>query len=365
MGYKSVNHKKQKFKNMKTQKMKVDFPNNSTKIKSYLKTVMFLLMFTLVFTACSEDEDTTPEQQEEQMLPDGQALLQRLEQNRQEDLQTFSLDAADGGSITGEQGTRIFFPPNALAYQDGSPVTGEVTIELVEIYNKADMLLKNMPTNGKRPDGTIEMIKSAGEFFINATKNEEQLTLTQPMQLQSKGVPFEDVDPDMGLFIVGCDDPLDFNCTEAWEEDEFTQVGMGEVQNQDGTWSAVYLVDLSEFGWTNLDRWYNYDGELTTLNVDVPEGYNGGNCEVYLSYDGEDSGLARMDVYDENTGMFTEHFGMIPVGQEVHIIIIAEINGVLHYTIQGTTITQDHIEVMAEPQPGTEADLFVLIEDLP
>ncbi len=351
---------------MKTQKMKTDFPNNSTKIKNYLKTVLFLLVITVVFTACSEEEDNNPQQQEEeQILPDGQALLQRLVQNRQDARQTFSIDASAGGSITGEQGTTIFFPPNALVYQDGSPVTGEVTIELVEIYNKADMLLKNMPTNGKRPDGTIEMIKSAGEFFINATKNEEQLALTQPMQLQSKGIPFADVDPEMGLFIVGCDDPLDFNCTEAWEEEEDAQVIIGEIQNQDGTWSVVYIVDLTQFGWANLDRWYNYDGDLTILNIDVPEGYNGNNCEVFLSYDGEDAGLARMDIYDENTGMFTEHFGMIPVGQEVHIILIAEINGVLHYTIQGTTITPDHVEVMAEPQPVTEAELFVLIEDLP
>jgi hypothetical protein len=122
--------------------------------------------------------------------------------------------------------------------------------------------------------------------------------------------------------------------------------------------------DMNGFGWTNLDRWYNYAGQLTDLFVDVPDGYDGNNSVVYLSYDGE-NGLARMDLYDTNLEMFTEHFGRIPVGQEVHFIMITDIAGQLYYAIQGATIVDNHIEVINTLTPITQAALTTLINDLP
>ncbi len=72
-----------------------------------------------------------------------------------------------------------------------------------------------------------------------------------------------------------------------------------------------------------------------------------------------------MDIYDETLEMFTEHYGLIPVGQEVHFIMITEIAGQIHYAIQGTTIVDDYIEVMTNLQPISQADLTTLINDLP
>lgn len=344
---------------MKTKKMPFNFLNNSKKIKLTIRTLTTVLLLALTFISCSKKEDDSDNQTQEQ-LPDGEALSQRFIQNREDALQLFTIVAENGGTIQGEKGTVLTIPAGALAL-NGTPVSGNVQISLIEIYSKEDMIRLNMPTNGMRPNGDVEMIKSAGEFFIEATQNGNILELLSPMQLSSKPLDFSEVDPQMALFEAG----ENLEDTDPWVENEFTQVGNGEVQGTNGGFEAVYLVDLSDFGWTNLDRWYNYSGELTTLNIDVPQGYNGNNCEVYLSYDGEASGLARMDVYDEQTEMFTEHFGKIPVGQEVHIILIAEINGVLHYTIQGTTITQNHVEVMAQPQPGTESDLINSIANLP
>jgi hypothetical protein len=344
---------------MKTKKMPFNFLNNSKKIKHSIKTLAIFLLLAGTVISCSKKEDDADSQAQEE-LPDGDALAQRFIQNREDALQLFTIVAENGGTIQGEKGTVLTIPAGALAL-NGNPVSGNVQISLIEIYSKEDMVRLNMPTNGKRPNGDIEMIKSAGEFFIEATQNGNKLDLLAPMQLASKPLDFSEVDPQMTLFEAG----EDLEDTDPWVQNEFTQVGIGEVPGPNGGYEAVYLVDLSDFGWTNLDRWYNYTGELTTLNIDVPEGYNGTNCEVYLSYDGEASGLARMDVYDAQTEMFTEHFGKIPVGQQVHIILIAEINGVLHYTIQGTTITQNHVEVMAQPQPGTEADLINSIANLP
>ena len=343
--------------------MKTENFKSSTTLKNPFRTLLVVLGLALAFTSCEKEDNINPTEEQ----PNGQALSDRFIENRQENIQNFVVSGSAGGTIQGVLGTAITIPANSLGL-NGQPVTGDIDIKLIEIYNKSDMLLNNLPTNGRKPNSDIEMLKSGGEFFIKATQNGNDLEILSPIQLQSRPIDFADVDSEMKLFNNWCD-PTNNDCDDleeefVWQEDEFTQVGMGEVQTADG-WSSVYLVDLSEFGWTNLDRWYNYDGELTTLNIDVPEGYNGNNCEVYLSYDGEDSGLARMDVFDEQIGMFTEHYGNIPVGLDVHIILVAEINGVLHYAIQGTNITQNHIEIMAVPQAGTQNDLSALIQNLP
>ena len=77
--------------------------------------------------------------------------------------------------------------------------------------------------------------------------------------------------------------------------------------------------------------------------MDVPEGWDNSNCAVYLSYDGEANTLANFDTYDSGTELFTEHYGLIPIGLEVHVILVSESEGSWSYAIQGQTIEEDHL----------------------
>ncbi len=322
--------------------------------------IMFALLITTFSISCDSDKNEPSDNQ-----PNGDALKQLFNDNRDDAKQIFTLDAATGGTVTGSQGTRVSFPANSFGL-NGNPVTGNVEVELIELYDRASMLLNNMPTSGKKPNGDEAALKSAGEFFINAKQNGTGLDLLNDASVSSKGTDTSDT---MSIFRAG-DDEQD---TDLWQEadedgDTITDIGTtGERQNPNAPngWETFYLFDVSSFGWTNLDRWYSYTGALTDIFVDVPAIFHGSNCEVYLTYDGEPSTLARMDIYDAPSGMFTEHYGQIPVGQAIHIILVAEINGVLHSTIQGTTITTNHIEVMASPQATTETALIAAINALP
>jgi len=230
------------------------------------------------------------------------------------------------------------------------------------------MVLQDKSSKGKRQNGDEEALNSAGEFFINATQNGTQLDVLQPITVKSRGILPADYEP-MGIFKGG--DNLDDK--DLWEEadengdQEPDQAEGGEGEGTvNGTQTMVLFSNftISSFGWSNLDRWYNFTGPKTVLYVDVPDGYNDDNCAVYLSYDGE-TGLARMDTWDAGQQMFTEHYGLIPIGQEVHFIMLAEIGGVLHYAIQPATIVDGHIEVINSLQPISEADLTTLLDALP
>jgi hypothetical protein len=334
--------------------------NNSKVVNTVLKNVIGLSI-ALLFASCMPDTEVEPYQPQ----PNGIALNNRFENNRLDAVQTFTLDAATGGEIVGLQGTKVNFPPNVFGL-NGSPVTGNVSVQLIEIYDKADIILKNMSTLGERNNGDKEALKSAGEFFIDATQGANNLELLGMIEVTSRNVAPADMDWNMQLFRAG----NDLNDTDTWveaDEDnngEADGVEFREAQGANGV-MATYNFNLGNFGWSNLDRWYSFTGPKTEIFVDVPAGYDEENCAVFLYYDGESTAIARMDVYNETNEMFTEHYGLIPIGLNVHIIVVTEIDGQVHYAIQGTTIVDNHIEVVSSLSPISQTALESLINGLP
>lgn len=344
---------------MKTQKQNITNLKNSKVVNRIFKGTMALSLMA-IFASCDAKD-------EENFDPkiDGQALTERFEDNRYDAIQEFTIDAATGGVITGSQGTQVTFAPNSFGI-GGVAVTGNVSVQLVEIYDKASMVLKDKSTLGMRPNGDKETLKSAGEFFIDAAQGGNELELLEMANVNSRPVDFSDLDGGMKIFRAGDD----LNGDEDWEEADEDGDGKNDDANvRDGQGAdgefATYTYDIGTFGWTNLDRWYSYAGAKTDIFIDVPEGFDADNCAVYLSYDGEPTALASMDVYNTTLEMFTEHYGLIPVGLEVHIIMVAEIDGQLHYAIQGTTIVDEHVEVITGLTPISQPALETLINGLP
>ncbi|WP_299432659.1 hypothetical protein [uncultured Aquimarina sp.] len=346
---------------MKTNSTTITLLNNSKNVKQTM--INFLLLsFTILFLgSCSknDDNDIIVEQ-----FFDGLELETEIIENREEALQTTILNAGGSGEVYGAEGTILYFPANSFEDQNGDPVTGAVTIELIEIYDKAKMLLTRMPTNGKRPNGDVETLVSGGEFYINAKQNGEQLQLVNDFMLFA---PADEFDEDMRLFNGQDNDCNDetLACDIVWEEDE--QGGLEPMQREgpNGEGVSGYGGFLGNFGWTNIDRWYNDPRPKTLLQVDVPEGFNNTNSNVYVSYDGEPTALASLDIYNSETGLFSEHYGLIPIGLEVHIIFLSVQDDQYIYAIQQVTIEENHLEVIGTTTTGTEAGLVALINALP
>lgn len=137
----------------------------------------------------------------------------------------------------------------------------------------------------------------------------------------------------------------------------------GGVDNQNGTYYTVF----NQFGWTNVDRFYSDPRPKTTIQATVPSGYDNTNCSVYLHYDGEGNALARLDTYNTTTGIFSEHYGQIPIGLVCHMIFATEDNGQWRYAIKAVTITAGatYNFSLSETTLGSEAQLVAAINALP
>ena len=272
--------------------------------------------------------------------------------------QNFTFNADDGNiTLTSANGVQININGNCLTL-NGNPVTGQVQLEYVELFEKGNMLTTNKPTMGTLPNSDKTLLISGGEFFIEATQNGSALDTTCGLQLIIPASLTGGADPLMSLW----EGEIDAEDNLTWDEVE-DATGQGGVFVE----GSEYYGLLQGFGWSNVDRFYSDPRPKTLIQVQAPIGYNFTNSAVYLSYDGEDSGLAALDTYDGTLNLFSEHYGQIPIGLECHVIFVTEDKGVWRYAIKPVTIEANDIITftMDDTTTGTEATLTALINGLP
>ncbi|TYC11397.1 hypothetical protein ES677_10010 [Bizionia gelidisalsuginis] len=297
----------------------------------HLFTTLSITALTLI-TSCTSKDDN-PDYFAGIPAPTS-AEFDAIRQSAMEDnTQHFQFDASDGFvTLTSSNGVEISLNTSCLS-QNGNPVTGPIDLEYVEIFEKANMLVTNKPTMGRLPNGDKTLIITGGEFFLEATNNGLPLDANCGLSLLVPSALTGGFDPAMTLWNGEID--TDGNLT--WDQIE--------PGTNDGVFDEMgeYYAVLQGFGWSNIDRFYSDPRPKTQILVKAPQGFNFGNSAVYLSYDGEDSGLASLDTYDNTFQAFSEHYGQIPIGLECHIIFITTEDGLWKYAIKPVTIANDDI----------------------
>lgn len=326
------------------------FNNVSKTLKTFFGT---FVMTSALLTSCQVNDDADIIFED---IPSAQEFAGLRDQALEDITQDFLFNADDGSiTLTTDNGVTITINATCLT-KDGNAVTGMVNLEYVELFEKGNMLTTNKPTMGIMPNGDKALLISGGEFFIEATQNGVALETNCPIQLNVPANLTGGPDNDMILWNGIKDENGDL----VWDEAR-------DAAGQDGVFAegGEYYAFVQQFGWTNIDRFYNDPRPKTTIYAQAPEGYNYTNSAIYLSYDGEDSGLATLDTYEN--GVFSEHYGQIPIGLECHVIFVTEDNGIWRYAIKPVTIAADDIITfsLGETITGTEATLIDLINGLP
>lgn len=337
--------------------------NNLKDVSKNLKNILGTLLVTvLMFTnySCSKTEGIDNDCDGLCDIASSEGFDAIRDQALEDLVQNFQFNVEDGSvSFTSEKGVDIYLNGTCLTL-NGNAVTGQVDIEFVELFDKGSMLVTNKPTMGILPSGDKALLISGGEFFIEATQNGIPLETSCNIQLGIPSALTGGIDNNMILWSGTIDE--DGNL--AWEEDK-----RDGANGQGGVFAEgnQYYAFLGDFGWSNVDRFYNDPRPKTTILVDVPEGYNNTNCSVFLSYDGEDSGLANLDTYDSDTGLFSEHYGQIPIGLECHVIFVSEDAGDWKYAVKSVTIVENDVITFTDGETSvvTQAQLTTIINGLP
>lgn len=326
-------------------------------MKNQFKNIGLLFLASIALTSCSNNDD-----QIQNNVPTAAAFSSLKEEAMSGITQNFTFNAENGSAtFTTAKGVQFTINGNCLT-KNGNPVTGTVDIEYAEVFDPGTMLVTDKTTMGRLPNGDMTLIISGGEFYINAKQAGVQLDITCPMQLIIPSSLTGGADTGMSLWDGTIDDRGNLD----WDEQEpATAPGGVFVEGQGG--NAPYIAFLNDFGWTNVDRFYSDPRPKTTILVEVPEGYDFENSGVYLHYDGEGSSLAKLDTYNPGTGQFSEHYGQIPVGLEMHVIFVTEEDGNWRYAIKAVTVAANDVYAFSDGETtvGTEAQLVAAINALP
>lgn len=315
--------------------------------------LLFLLLISFVSCDTSDGDD-----QNIILPPTASAFKSISEKGLKKNTQNFTITAGTGVvTLTSAKGVKLTLNGDCLT-KNGNPVTGQVDIEYVELFDKGNMLISNKPTMGVMPDGKKNLLISGGEFFIKASQGGVELKTSCYMNLVVPTALTNGLDNAMTLWNGVIDERGEL----AWEQPKPNADGTGGKGGVQGE-GANYYVTFGKFGWTNVDRFYSDPRPKTTLLVKAPEGYNNENSAVYLSYDGEGTNaLAKLDTYT-SAGLFSEHYGQIPIGLKCHVIFATEANGQWRYAIKAVTVAANDVYTftLAETTVGTEAQLVAAI----
>lgn len=219
--------------------------------------------------------------------------------------QTFVINPQAQNTITGTEGTSFNVYPNMLVDSLNQPPSGNVTVQLIEIYNIKDMVLANMPTvsGGK-------LLQSGGEIFIRFESNGisyhplQGLTITMPK-------------PNAG--------PSAQNAELFWGIEDSTVPGISWVPASNGNIydsSGTYFLSLTSlnYNWLNCDAFYDSTQVTDVQIMTQTTGANGETIEMY-SYLVFKSINSMMGLYTYSSpGIYTA--SSIPVGMQAAAVSI-------------------------------------------
>jgi hypothetical protein len=329
-------------------------------MRTNLKNIGLVVVATLAFVSCSNDDETTTNEVERPSTGEWYAL-------RNEALlgitQNFTLTAENGmTTLTSSKGVEININGACLT-KNGNPVTGVVDIKYIEVFDAGTMLVTDKTTMGQQPDGSMGLIISGGEFFIEAKQGGVALDITCPMQLKIPADLTGGLQNGMLLWSGNIDEDGNLD----WKRQDQNPAGQGGVFGEGTGGTAAYYAALNDFGWTNVDKFYNDPRPRTTILASAPTGYDFENSAIYLHYDGEGNALAKLDTFNAGTQQFSEHYGQIPIGLACHVIFVTEDNGNYRYAIMPKTIAANDVYsfTLAQTTVGTEAQLKAAINALP
>lgn len=324
----------------------------------------FAIAFTLL-VGC-KDSDDAMKNNENVALPNAtnfqdlrKAALEELKQTNK-----FKIGENNSGMIefTSKKGVKVSFPEHCLTI-GGQPVTGEVTVDFIELFDKADLLTTNIATMGRDENDNVRFLITGGAFYVEVTQNGKKVddipyycgyNLEVPASLTGG------VKPEMSLWYGTFDNKGNL----VWEE--YTRRPFGGEGPSDGLVISgnIYSVLANEFGWINCDYFGADLRERTSLTIKVPKEYNEGNSGIFIAYKGV-PGLLRGQYYNSAINSYVE--SDIPIGVEANVIFVSESNGKWAYAVKDVSITKDHkIELLkSEIKEATQEEFVKVIHKLP
>ena len=325
--------------------------------KKYL--ALFMLVALVLFNACKKEDDSPNSNNNNNNNNNGSnntnIVLDFFKDNLNDAKQITSVDITNGNYLFGNYGTSIYISDCSFLDSDGNQVSGIIDFELIEAQTKLDMLKLNKPTFTS--DG--QLLVSGGILYVNASQNGEDLIINPNcgLEVSMPGYYLNNQDGNMQYFS-GDVDLIGVFGWELEEGDTVTTIGGGNDSLETG-----FYFQIDSVGWINCDYFYDTQGQLTGVEVELPNGYDGSNSQCFIYYNSINSVAS---LYDGNQdGIFTLGTSYsTPIGMDVKFIAISgdSLDNYYYHITSNTTVTVTHYEIIPNMiGPVTQTDLNMIL----
>jgi|688.fasta_scaffold330968_2 hypothetical protein len=313
-----------------------------------LTAVIFLSIFAIV--GCDKEDMQLPASSKKQ------STLTELFKSIAPPRQNFSVTAGQLKTIVGEKGTNITFYPNSFKKKDGTILTsGSVTVVLQEMLTGPEMLLAGKTTTS---DGNI--LISGGQFYINATFNNDQLLINQDAKPLAK-IPTTQNSIEMNLFRgnVKANNTIQGDTIINWE------IGKDTVKQDLDTINLDYNYSFGfeSFGYFNCDRFYDLTAPKTEIKVKTPKGFDHINTQIYVYFKSINS-VIKLEGFDKTNQTFFINHATAPIGLNVTIVIVSKKDNKHYLEVKPNITITTNYTTSANPTESTEAAIKAAIKAL-
>lgn len=271
-----------------------------TKFKFYLFSTFLLLIL-----SCNKEDSNS-------YLPTKAALDNLFKLNLDYITQTATFNASNNDYVfTSAAGTVVRINGTCLR-KNGNPVSGDVNLKFVEIFDRGTMAITNKSTMGYDANNELVALDSGGEILVKVFQDNVELTSTCSYRVDvlnsNTGGAKSGIEPWRGT--------IDSNNNLTWSR-------LPSSTNFQMT-NSKYFCFLNEFEWFNYDRLLA-TGPSTNINVDLPSNYIDKSA-VFLTTNGMPNSLGNIN-------------GKWRIGLNCNIIFLVEENGNFRYAIKPITVT--------------------------
>lgn len=184
--------------------------------------------------------------------------------------QGFTINANVNTTVTGVEGTIVNIPANSFETTGGSPVTGNVTFYLTEVYDNNQMVFNQKPTFAGG-----QLLVSGGVVKLAAYQGGQKLVLSSSINLLMPTANTSALQSSsMQLFYWDRNDSTSNPNDSTWVPEDSSSVEVDSL-------GLFYSLWVNELTWINCDQFFGM-GNLGEIEVDAPTGYTNADTRVYL-----------------------------------------------------------------------------------
>lgn len=277
------------------------------------------------------------------------------------DIQTFTITAENTQVIYTDRGIRLGIYGSPFVDKNGNEVTGEITLELLEVYEKEDMLRYNKSTNAINHNQEAGLLISGGQLYVQGYQNGEEIAIKDNASLSLEMPISSSIENPYQMSLW--DGNVDQNGNITWE----TSAGFGQVYPADSIDGTSLYGNLPNFGWINCDYWYSDPREKTDVKVDFSmlqsTEFSRISLKAYFAIADSKSLLGDFRAKEETKFLFGSDY--IPIGQELHVIVIGiSDDDTMFYYIESIVVEENHEVKVTSMQPSNIDDIAELVKNL-